>query len=98
MTQGAFHGASRHLLGELLPAAVQEVAHDIHGHGEDNGRVVLRRDTVERLQVSELQRREEDRRLGTARRTSGLNCTLSQFRRKEKRLTPSLSQSKSNES
>ena len=46
---------SRHLLGELLPAAVQEVVEDVHGHGEDDGRVVLRRDAVQCLQVAELQ-------------------------------------------
>ena len=45
---------SRHLLGELLPAAVQEVVEDVHGHGEDDGRVVLRRDAVQRLQVAQL--------------------------------------------
>ena len=49
------NGASRHLLGELLPAAVQEVVQDVHGHGEDDGRVVLRRDAVQRLKVAELQ-------------------------------------------
>ena len=35
--------------------ALHEVVHDVHGHGEDDGRVVLRRDAVQRLQVAELQ-------------------------------------------
>ena len=39
--------------------ALHEVVHDVHGHGEDDGRVVLRRDAVQRLQVAELQRKEE---------------------------------------
>ena len=44
----------------FLPlAAVQEVSHDVHGHGEDDGRVVLRRDAVQRLQVAKLQGRRE---------------------------------------
>ena len=31
------------------------MVHDVHGHGEDDGRVVLRRDAVQRLKVAELQ-------------------------------------------
>ena len=33
---------------------------DVHGHGEDDGRVVLRCDAVQRLQVAELQKDEDD--------------------------------------
>ena len=46
----------------LLPFAsglVHEVVEDVHGHGEDDGRVVLRRDAVQRLQVAELQKDED---------------------------------------
>ena len=48
-------------LGLFLPlAAVHEVVQDVHGHGEDDGRVVLRRDAVQRLKVAELQGRRKD--------------------------------------
>ena len=30
------------------------MVHDVHGHGEDDGRVVLRRYAVQRLQVAQL--------------------------------------------
>ena len=48
-------------LGLFLPlAAVHEVVEDVHGHGEDDGRVVLCRDAVQRLKVAELQRKRKD--------------------------------------
>lgn len=42
------------LLVVMLPA--HEVVHDVHGHREDDGGVVLGRDAVQRLKVAELQR------------------------------------------
>ena len=32
----------------------EEVRYDVHGHGEDHRRVLLRRDRVQRLEISEL--------------------------------------------
>ena len=34
---------------------LHEVVHDVHGHWEDDGRVVLGRDAVQRLKVTKLQ-------------------------------------------
>ena len=47
------------LITEIV-LALHEVVHDVHGHGEDDGRVVLRRDAVQRLKVAELQRKRKD--------------------------------------
>ena len=47
------------LITEIV-LALHEVVHDVHGHGEDDGRVVLRRDAVQRLKVAELQTEGED--------------------------------------
>jgi hypothetical protein len=40
------------------------MAEDVHGHGEDDGRVVLRRDAVQRLEVAELERERSCRGQG----------------------------------
>jgi len=37
-------------------ALVEEVVEDVHGHGEDDSRVVLRRDAIQRLQVAQLRK------------------------------------------
>lgn len=41
-------------LALLAAALIHEVIEDVHGHGEDDGRVVLGRDAAQRLQVAEL--------------------------------------------
>ena len=46
------------ILGPALSA--DEVVHDVHGHREDDGGVVLGRDAVEGLEVAELEREKGD--------------------------------------
>ena len=43
------------LLRPLGGGRPHEVVHDVHGHGEDDGGVVLRGDAVQRLQVAQLE-------------------------------------------
>ena len=42
-----------------LVGFLQEVVHDVHGHGEDDGGVVLGSDAVQGLQVAELKKKED---------------------------------------
>ena len=39
----------------VIFATAQEVFHDVHRHGEDDGRVVLGRDAVQSLQIAQLE-------------------------------------------
>ena len=48
-------------------AGPDEVVHDVHGHGEDDGGVVLGRDAVQGLEIAELE--TEGSRVGSS-------CTL----------------------
>ncbi len=43
------------VLGLVGGGGLHEVVHEVHGHGEDDGGVVLRRDAVQRLEVPQLQ-------------------------------------------
>ena len=45
-------------LGLLL--VVHEVGHDVYRYGEDDGAVVLCRDTVQSLEISQLKQRQSD--------------------------------------
>ncbi len=52
---------SAHLVLWLL-LLEEEVAEDVHGHGEDDGGVLLRRNAVQRLQVAQLERLEKEKK------------------------------------